>query len=31
MAVLTKHGVDESAKKDVLFISYSLMREIVLL
>jgi hemoglobin len=31
MAVLAKHEVDETARKDVLFISYSLMREIVLL
>lgn len=31
MRVLSEHGIDESAKKDVLFISYSLMREIVML
>lgn len=29
MQVLTQHEVDDTAKKDVLFISYSLMREIV--
>lgn len=29
MQVLTQHEIDDTAKKDVLFISYSLMREIV--